>query len=264
MQALGSGNTEERPVRLGGALVTLVDPHRGSEVEYNRWYERDHALAGCMIGAWTIGMARYVATTDLKALRYPVPSSLATDPESGTYIAVYWILDGHLEEWIDWGKNQVMWLHANERMFPERDHVHTMMYRLDAQFEQEGGVPVELALAHGAPYLVMVVGEPTEGRSLDDVKAWFVENQPASIVAAQFRPHEIPGEPAPGVRADSNDNRFCQLWFVDQDLPESWDTEWGLLGERFEESGLGQLMYVAPFRATVPGTDLHTDNLWSE
>src|SRR5690606_13438681 len=29
-------------VVLGSALFTLVDPHRGHEVAYNRWYERDH------------------------------------------------------------------------------------------------------------------------------------------------------------------------------------------------------------------------------
>ena len=37
-------------VRLGSMLFTLVEPHRGHEVAYNRWYERDHFYAGCMIG----------------------------------------------------------------------------------------------------------------------------------------------------------------------------------------------------------------------
>ena len=35
----------------------MVEPHRGHEVAYNRWYERDHFYAGCMIGAWTIAGA---------------------------------------------------------------------------------------------------------------------------------------------------------------------------------------------------------------
>ena len=42
------------PVAVGSMLFTLVDPHRGREVDYNRWYERDHFYAGCMIGAWNI------------------------------------------------------------------------------------------------------------------------------------------------------------------------------------------------------------------
>lgn len=263
MQELGSGNTEVRPVRLGGALVTLVDPHRGSEVAYNRWYERDHALAGCMIGAWTLGMDRFVATADLKRLRYPVPSPVAPDADSGTYVAIYWIVDGHFDAWIDWAKQQVMWLHENGRMFPERDHIHTMMYRLSADYELDDGVPVELALAHRAPFLIIVIGEVAAGRDSADIERWFEQNRPRSIVGGEFRPHQIPGEPAPGVRADSNDHRFCQLWFVDDGLPERWEEDWATLGERFAAEGLGELVYVAPFRATHPGTDRHTADLWN-
>src|SRR6478752_496182 len=74
VQDLGSGKTAERPVRLGGALVTIVEPHKGHEVAYNRWYERDHFYAGCMIGAWNISGQRFVATKDLKDLRYPADS----------------------------------------------------------------------------------------------------------------------------------------------------------------------------------------------
>src|SRR6184192_4512422 len=37
-------------IELGSMLFTLVEPHRGHEVAYNRWYERDHFYSGCMIG----------------------------------------------------------------------------------------------------------------------------------------------------------------------------------------------------------------------
>ena len=37
-------------IALGSALFTLVEPHTGHEVAYNRWYERDHFYAGCMNG----------------------------------------------------------------------------------------------------------------------------------------------------------------------------------------------------------------------
>jgi len=30
------------PIKLGSMLFTLVEPRRGHEVAYNRWYERDH------------------------------------------------------------------------------------------------------------------------------------------------------------------------------------------------------------------------------
>lgn len=263
MQELGTGKTAERPIRLGGALVTLVDPHRGQEVAYNRWYERDHAIAGCMIGAWTIGMDRFVATADLKRLRYPSPSPVATDPDAGTYLALYWILAGRFGEWMRWGHEQVMWLHENGRMFDGRDHVHTLMYRFRTEYEEDDGVPVELALAHRSPYVVLVIGEPAAGRNLDEIDAWFADNRPSAVVGAEFTAVPLPSDAAPGVRADSAENRFCQLWFVDDDLPARWDEHWAGLGDTFRASGLGELVHVAPFRATAPGTDLHTDRLWN-
>ena len=133
-QGVGTGDSDERPIRLGGALFTMVEPRPGQEVAYNRWYERDHFYAGCMIGAWTIAGARFVATRDLKAMRYPVDSVICPDPMSGSYLALYWVLAGKLQEWIRWGTDQVNWLHAQGRMFTERDHIHTAMYEPRAEF----------------------------------------------------------------------------------------------------------------------------------
>src|SRR5579884_1685650 len=86
------------PVKLGSMLFTLVDPHRGHEVAYNRWYERDHFYAGCMVGPWLFAGRRWVATRDLKDLRFPAEGSLIRPIESGSYLAVYWHLDGHRED----------------------------------------------------------------------------------------------------------------------------------------------------------------------
>src|SRR6201993_2025760 len=91
---------EAEPIELGTMLWTLVEPHRGHEVAYNRWYERDHFYAGCLIGAWTLSGARYVATADLKRLRYPENSPVCPDPMSGSYVSIYWILAGKFGEWM--------------------------------------------------------------------------------------------------------------------------------------------------------------------
>lgn len=262
MQELGTGRTTERPIRLGGALVTLVEPHRGHEVAYNRWYERDHFYAGCMIGAWTISGARYVATRDLKALRYPADSPVTPEPGAGSFLALYWVLAGKFGEWVQWGSEQVKWLHEQDRMFPHRDHVHTLMYKFRTAYEAPDGVPVELALDHRSPYLVMVIGEPAEGRTLDEVDAWFAAQPLPGAVGAELTAVPLPGEVAPGVRADRSENRFCQLWFVDDEITDVWDDRFAPLGERFAADGLGELVLVAPFRATVPGTDTYTDELW--
>ena len=63
---------------------------------------------------------------------------------------MYWILDGRHDDHVDWALRQVQWLHANGRMFAERDHVHTLLYRhaFTARRAGDGAVPAELALDH--------------------------------------------------------------------------------------------------------------------
>jgi len=73
-------------IRLGSALFTLVEPHRGHEVAYNRWYERDHFYAGCMIGPWYFAGRRWVCTRELKDLR---PVELGFERRGSTIIFVH-------------------------------------------------------------------------------------------------------------------------------------------------------------------------------
>ena len=71
---------EDYPIKLGTLLFTMVEPTRGHEVEYNRWYEHDHFYSGCMIGPWQFAGDRFVATRRLKDLRYPAETDMTPDP----------------------------------------------------------------------------------------------------------------------------------------------------------------------------------------
>src|SRR5690242_6951430 len=42
---LDVGGVDDYPIKVGSMLLTLVDPNRGFERAYNRWYERDHYYA---------------------------------------------------------------------------------------------------------------------------------------------------------------------------------------------------------------------------
>ncbi len=85
----------DHPIHAGSMLFTMVDPERGHEVEYNRWYERDHFYAGCMIGPWLFAGKRWVATRELKDLRFPRGDTPVASPvEKGSYLAVYYVLEG--------------------------------------------------------------------------------------------------------------------------------------------------------------------------
>ena len=262
----------EFPIKLGSILFTMVEPHKGHEVEYNRWYERDHFYAGCMVGKWTFAGQRFVATKPYKDLRVPQSATPITpDPSIGSYLALYWILKDHHDEWNRWGVDQVNWLHANGRMFPERDHIHTLLYDFDWSVAREDDwVSPELALDHRYPGLVAVVGEANEDSSRAAVDSWYRdEHFPAVLPGSKIgqvvclSPLPLLSD-APGdvPRSEAADRRFLHLYFLDTDPAEVWSERFAGHRDELEKSGLGSLVWASPFIPTIPGTDTYADQLW--
>lgn len=258
-------------IEVGSALFTLVEPHRGLEAAYNRWYERDHFYAGCLIGPMWFAGRRWVATKALKDLRYPAATPFLPEPAAGSYLATYWLLAGHEADAIAWGSTQVHWLHANERMFGARDHVHTLMYAYRWSAWPEGvddGVPAALALDHGYGGLVVLMVDRTEGTEPRQVSAWLREALPGLMagtpwsLTAALTPIPLPeGAPVSQPANEGQDRRMLLMAFTDGDPRECWDTFAGL-GEAIAAGGLATLSWAAPFVPTVPGTDTYTDQLW--
>jgi hypothetical protein len=247
-------------VRLGSMLFTLVEPHRGHEVAYNRWYERDHFYAGCMVGPWMFAGRRWVATRGLKDLRFPEDPPMFGDHRAGSYLAVYWVLDGRHHEHFAWALRQVRWLHDHDRMFPHRDHVHTLLYRHRASVQRDpDGVPPELALDHPFRSMAAVMVERSGSAAVPPV-----DLAPGSSVAlaVAFDPIPLP-EDAPVTQPglEDLDRRELQLWFSDTEPVTTWPLV-RAYGEAVATSGAGRVIWAAPFLPTVPGTDRHTDELW--
>lgn len=260
------------PIKLGSMLFTMVEPHRGHEVEYNRWYERDHFYSGCMIGPNTLAGGRFVAPKPYKQLRYPATSMMTPDPMVGSFLALYWILAGHHDDWNRWAVDQVNWLHANGRMFTERDHIHTLLYDFAwaSQRSADGPSP-ELALDHRYGGLVVVVGEQVAGADAAAVRGWFSDQWLPSAYAATpaldqvltFTPMPLLAD-APGdvPRAEGADRRFLQLHFLDADPAEVWTERYAGFGAELDASGVATCTWLGPFIPTVVGTDTYTDQLW--
>jgi hypothetical protein len=243
-------------------LFTLVEPHRGHEVAYNRWYERDHFYAGCMVGPWLFAGRRFVATRPLKDLRFGTHAGLFGAPDRGSYLAVYWILDGRHEDHVDWALRQVQWLHANGRMFAERDHVHTLLYRhaWTARADDDG-VPAELALDHPYGGLAATLVRPAAG-----VRAAELGRYVAATFAPElelgFTPIPLPADAPVSQRGlDQLDGCLLHLSFTAAD-PTTWWGEQRVAAARLEADGIGQMLWTAPFIPTIPGTDAYTDQLW--
>jgi hypothetical protein len=262
---------EAEPVKLGSMLFTVVEPHRGHEVAYNRWYERDHFYSGCMVGPYNFAGRRYVATAELKALRDPDPSVITGTPARGSYVAVYWVLDGYHTVWNRWALRQVNALHAAGRMFEERDHVHTLLYNYVWEFRRDpDGVPIEVALDHPYRGFVPVFIDRAEDVSQEALWEWLrnehlpglMPGSDADLVAA-FTPIALEVD-APGdvPREAASDRRTLLLWFLSTPPEVAWETVIVEHRRRLEESGLGTVVAALPFIPTIPGTDTYTDKLW--
>jgi hypothetical protein len=266
---------EHYPVRVGRMLFTMVDPHVGHEVAYNRWYERDHFYAGCMIGPGWFAGARWVAPRSLKDLRFPEKSPFADPVDAGSYLSIYWVDRDQVEAAFDWASKQVVWLYQNGRGFNERAHAHTALYDLASVTDAgEDGVPVELALDHHYPGLAVVVVEPREGTSRQTLQDGLepgikslLAGSPAATVTTWTVHERAQAEDAPpppmslGAEGGSRE-RLVQLAFLEDDPANCWQA-FRDYARAIEAGGEGVVTFAAPFLRTVVGTDTYTDKLWS-
>jgi hypothetical protein len=254
---------DDRPIRVGSLLFTMVEPRKGHEVAYNRWYERDHFYAGCMVGKWQFAGGRYVATRECKARRYPKDSPITADSMIGSYLAIYWVLDEHHTQWNEWGVEQVNWLHGNDRMFEERDHIHTALYEYAGEANAPGSaMPIELALDRGYPGIAVLIGEMADDVDAAHVTSWFQDLPCPADVALVGTPLPLRGDRPSDVPDTQADNRVLITAFIDADPLAAFDMHFAGLGDSFAHAGLGAIVFASPFLATVPGTDTYTDELW--
>jgi hypothetical protein len=261
---------DDFPVKLGSILFTMVEPHKGHEVAYNRWYERDHFYAGCLVGPGILAGARFVATRPYKELRYVPEPAITDDPMRGSYLALYWIERSQQDEWGTWGAREVHRLHKADRMFPHRDHVHTKMYRYRwGAFRDADGVPPELALDHRFPGLVVTFVEVPESADRDAVGEWLRDDLlpsrldgSSAAMALAFTPVPIPDDAPkdiPRVAADAQ--RILVMWFVDREPADVWESELSGIAKAIDATGKARCIFSGPFIPTIPGTDTYTDQL---
>lgn len=258
------------PIQLGAMLFTLVEPHRDHVVAYNRWYERDHLYAGCTVGPYNFAARRWVATRELKQLRHLGDDTVATDPMVGSYLSLYWLLDGWVGEWNRWAFREFRWLHERGRMFPHRDHVHTLLYTHDAaHYRDADPVPASLALDHPFAGLAVVVGTAADG-DREAFDRWAAEELVPTLQAdgspvamtLDFSAVPLQVDAADVARDDGGDGRFLHLHFLDADPATSWAHGVGRVPGLVEGAGAGTVSWAGAFLPTVPGTDTYTDQLW--
>ncbi len=213
---------------IGTAIVSYMEPHPGYEVEFNRWYERDHFPSAVLDGPGIIAGARFVATRECKLVR-PVRGTIFGDPMIGSYLSVAWVQLGKQADWDAWVRRTMKTLTDQDRLFAHRDHVHTAIYRLVG--------PIKRSAMPGRDGDFAGVIAVVSDRTFDDHDAAGVARLELSrtiISAAQPPRHQL------------------VLHFVDDDPLET-----------FARMTLpADTRYASPFFATVPGTDKYTEELW--
>jgi len=262
---------KDYPVKVGTFLFTMVEPHKGYEVAYNRWYEHDHFYSGCLMGPNVFAGDRFVATRRLKKLRSQTANDMTPDSTTGSYLAVYWWQKGTTEECNRWNVDNVNMLHKEGRMFAERDHIHTLLYDMRWSEQRDSkGCPIELGLDHGYPGIVVVAGDLNEGVTHDQWDEWFRQNWLPEAFAATWGP-ELVGSgtviplsddaPADVVRPAAGPRRFLQLHFLDHDPEQGWESGYANIADAINQSGLAQHVWTSPFQQTNFGTDDFTDEI---
>ena len=261
---------KEFPVQTGSMLFTMVDPQHGHEVDYNRWYERDHFYAGCLVGPWLFAGRRWVAPRRLKELRFPENSTIAKPAvQAGSYVAMYWIHAGHHDEHHEWAGKQAAWLYKNGRGFDARTHVHTLMYTLDwRRHRDQDPVPLALALDHPYPGLVSLAIERNEGVEQERFDAWYRDQyldqlMRGSPIATCACWSPIPQREGPMAipRVERTHLLDLQLFFLDAPPEQAWE-RFVQLDKDVTASGLARVIFASPWVPTVVGTDKYTNELW--
>jgi hypothetical protein len=258
-------------VRVGSALITMVEPHAGHEVAYNRWYEDDHFYAGAMAMPWMFSGRRWVATRDLQQLRYPADSAIAQPVTAGCYITVYWITEGRYRDHIRWTVATNGRLLPDGRVFQERSHIFTAFQEYGGAVYRDGeNGPRDIhALDHPYQGLVMEVVDGHEGADRAELIRWLKDEHVAPALAgspaalcAVFTPMPLPTNKATYVQdVPGGDRRVTLLWFLEVDPRDCWAAMFKGLGDAVSAAGAGRAELVAPFIPTVPGTNRYVDQL---
>ena len=269
---LDVGGVDDYPVKVGSMLLTLVEPSPGYERAYNRWYERDHYYGGCMVGPWLFAGSRWVATRPLKERRWPADSPIARPLDAGSYVAVYWVEEGHHDEhFSEWSIHQVRDLYATGRGFPERTHVHTSTFTyVGSAYRDEDPVPVELALDRGYDALIVLWWDAASGTGAELHETLAGSRLPDLLAGSpiEIASSWVPSSPDQGTTGAPMDlgsppggtDRLVQLLFVAGDVDRALDRVRAYT-DAVAIDGTATLQLAAPFLRTVVGTDTYVDEL---
>jgi hypothetical protein len=252
-------------------MIVMIEPDRDPErlAEYNRWYEHDHVYSGVVAGPGAFSYSRFVATRELKDLRYPDSSAIAQPVDKGSYLSLFYLLADQVDEHYAWSFPESARLGEQGRMNADRELVSLSLYDFLGSVNRDGwSVPAEISLDHRYPGVVALWIDRAATASRDDLASWLLESQLPAMMASKdggvaqalvFATRDFPGLAGSGTAVG---DRLFVACFLDVDPRDVWRSSFADLGDAVAGSGLGSLALAAPFIATIPGTSTYSDQLW--
>lgn len=243
--------------QLGGALITLVEPHAGRRADYNRWYEDDHFYVAGMAGPFAVAGRRFESPAALTRVRLRSASGEQSLFDRGSYLSVFGILAGHVGDYQRWAAEKTAHvLGPAGRGFEARDHIYTAFHDIVSERVYDPPPMRTIhALDHDHRGLVLeVVSEPAEGPEMltELVGTLFAAHDGDAAVgqAIAFRPRQL----ALAEPTGSDRRRLTVLWFLHQAPELDWPGRFAGHREAIAAYPGTEVDVVAPFVPTAPGT----------
>ena len=265
--------------RLGGALITWVEPAPEHVVGYNRWYEDDHMITGAMVMPWMFSCRRWVAPRWIQHLRAPTGSRVADPLDRGKYIGVYWVNEGRVAEHESWAIAANIRLHEEGRgsyrghgadPLEERQHVFTAFCDYLGATYRDDDVPRAVhTLVQPYQGLVVELLDAPKPEARAELHKWIADDDlPERVdgpvaVALRFDPRPRTPSTLTHVRElECPDRIAVVLHFLECDPRDCWDERFADAAVRIAEGGKGTLAVQAAFIPTRHGTNVYTDELF--
>jgi hypothetical protein len=263
---------EPRPIRLTSAIMTLLDPHRGKEASFNRYYETERRFQTVLLGPDAVSSGRFIARRHEKERRFIADD--AFDPNRGTFLNLYWLLADPAAN-TEWSNHMVRRLDELGETNYDRDPFWSFrpLYEWGEQRDIEG-VPPLLALDHRFPYLALVRIEPHPDGTAGEASRWYREacathlltsGHPASMCLGfqgnrRFTPGHA-GDVAP-TGFTGEEREVLLFWFFDALPDDTWQEFVARQRELIDDAGIVRLTWASAFVGAIPGTDTYMDELW--
>lgn len=240
-------------MQVKGIVAAFVDVPQKDLVDFNYWYDFDHAPEFIGLPEFTVGR-RYYASPECKAAR--MPSRVPELSNAGSsYFTTYFIDTDDIQKAVDSFRGKAAELRAGKRFFRSGRTLDAGFYRLDSVIARKG-IPVSTA---AMPYLghrgvLTVLTQVPDPALRSDVGRWFREvhapdvlSVPGAVAAMRFVRFEAPDR-----------GRFLHLYLLDGNPADVWQEmgkvreQWAARGHLPYNQEQQQIQWVSPYNSVVP------------